>query len=237
MSHPQVCDHVRVSWWPVSRVTGHHGLTGETWQRLRLNTGLRMEIWAQPRPGQAHPAQRPDSAQSQWPGSAGLQCEPEPPHGISSCILLTEIRTHTGLSLVRLNLPRPLIGWWGPRPAPWSPLSMFPVSPGCRPCVCHADTCVTPVTGTRGWLWRFVTVTSLSGAWRHNPAASVTTTLTPDGDHYKLSRLRGSVIISRGHQASGQYKQHTFPSDQTYYLRSTIPFPFDVVTSTTTKWS
>ena len=34
-----------------------------------------------------------------------------------------------------------------------------------------------------------------------HPAASVTTTLTPDGDHYKLSRLRGSVIISRGHQA------------------------------------
>ena len=37
---------------PVSRVKGHHGLTGQTWQRLTLGDG---GWWAQPSPAQARP--------------------------------------------------------------------------------------------------------------------------------------------------------------------------------------
>ena len=180
MHHPNDPD---VSWWPVHRVTGHHGLTVQTWQRLTLDGG-----WGAVSTAQARPT-RLRGQPLHWPGSAELQCEPEPAHGISSLhpahgntrghTLASHwsVTTNTGLSLAGDDLSRATDVHQVCLAGVACHLSVTKM-------LCHTHTYVTHIGG---WLWRFVTATSLSRVMTSHPAASVTTTLTPDVDHYKLS--------------------------------------------------
>lgn len=218
MTHPQVCDHVRVSWWPVSRVTGHHGLTGQTWQRLRH--------WAEDgdlSPAQARPTrlrgQTQPTASGQGPPGSNVSLSHPMASAPASCsrkyghIQASHWSDSTvpGLWLAGEDLARP----------PGPPLCHLGVA---RVSVTLTHVSRTPEAGC-DVLWqsrdsqeRDVTPSS----FRHDCSDSGWWSLQiipARGLRHHLQRPSGIT----GH--TGQYKQHTFPADQTYYPPSTIPIP------------
>ena len=210
MIHPLLCDHAMPwwAWWPVSRVTGHHGLTGETWQRLTLGDGGWWDVSrAAPSPGQARPTRLPEARLSiarrvagvQRPGSnvslspmasAPASCSRK--HGHTQASHWSDC-TATGLWLADDDLPRPL----------GLPASVSPVSP----VTCHTLTCVTD---TRGWLWLS---RHSSNAWRHTQQLPLQIFSLRMLIITNYPGLRGSTSHSRGHQdftvQSHQYTWNT----------------------------
>ena len=191
--------------WPILKCAIMSGWAGDLWAGWRAtmdwlgrpdrgwDTGLRMEIWAQPRPGppgsearlSPQPVARVRRA-PMWAWATPWHQLLHPAHG----------NTDTYRPLIGQIQLSPASDWLvRTSPGPLVPLCVTWVSPESlsRWHMCHGHQRLA-VT----FCDSHVTLRSVTS----HPAASVTTALTPDGDHYKLSRLRGSVIISRGHQAS-----------------------------------
>ena len=122
MHHPNDPD---VSWWPVHRMTGHHGLTVQTWQRLTLDGGWGAVSTAQARPtrlrGQQHTGR----------GLPSSNVSLSQPMASAPCILLTGIHGDTHWPLIGQSPPS-LASDWLVMTSPESLMfikSVSPVSP------------------------------------------------------------------------------------------------------------